>query len=59
MGAMTNLALRPIGVVEGGRDEAYEDGWGRVDARIVLDPDVVGLDATVALEDFSHLDAPC
>lgn len=56
MGAMTKLELRPIGVVEGGRDEIFEDGWGSVEARIVLDPEVVGADATVGLEEFSHLE---
>src|SRR5262245_5738860 len=53
---MTSLVLCPIGVVEGGREDVYEDGWGRVEARIVLDPEVVGLDATVGLEDFSHIE---
>jgi tRNA (adenine37-N6)-methyltransferase len=53
---MENLVLRPIGVVAGGREEAYEDGWGRVRATIVLDPEVVGPDATVGLAEFSHLE---
>jgi tRNA (adenine37-N6)-methyltransferase len=53
---MENLTLRPIGVVEGGREEIYEDGWGGVRSRIVLDPEVVGPDATVGLEEFSHLE---
>jgi tRNA-Thr(GGU) m(6)t(6)A37 methyltransferase TsaA len=53
---MEILELRPIGVVEGGRDEVDEDGWGAVQAGIVLDPEVVGADATVGLEEFSHLE---
>lgn len=53
---MDTLELRPIGVVEGGREELVEDGWGRVRATIVLDPEVVGPDATVGLEEFSHLE---
>lgn len=53
---MENLTLRPIGVVEGGREEIAEDGWGGVRARIVLAPDVVGPDATVGLEEFSHVE---
>jgi tRNA (adenine37-N6)-methyltransferase len=53
---MEILELRPIGVVEGGREEVYEDGWGAVQADIVLDPEVVGADATVGLAEFSHLE---
>jgi tRNA (adenine37-N6)-methyltransferase len=56
MGAMTNVVLRPIGVVQGGRDEVYEDSWGAVEALIVLDPEVVGVDATVGLDAFSHIE---
>ncbi|HYJ66284.1 MAG TPA: TrmO family methyltransferase [Nocardioidaceae bacterium] len=53
---MEILELRPVGVVEGGREGVHEDGWGAVQATIVLDPEVVGPDATVGLEEFSHIE---
>jgi tRNA (adenine37-N6)-methyltransferase len=53
---MEILELRPVGVVEGGREGVHEDGWGGVQATIVLDPDIVGPDATVGLDEFSHIE---
>ncbi|MGH3198218.1 MAG: SAM-dependent methyltransferase [Streptosporangiaceae bacterium] len=50
------IALTPIGVVRGGRAEIYEDHWGPVTSRIVLDPAEVEPDATLGLEEFSHLE---
>jgi len=51
-----SLAVRPIGRVVGGRDEAVDDGWGDVTATIELDPDVVEGSATDGLADFSHIE---
>jgi tRNA (adenine37-N6)-methyltransferase len=45
-----------IGWVRGGRVEAVDDDWAGVEAAIELDPDVMGPDALVGLETFSHLD---
>ncbi|MGH3484961.1 MAG: TrmO family methyltransferase domain-containing protein [Nocardioidaceae bacterium] len=55
MGATTNLVLRPIGGVEGGRDGVYEDGWA-VEAWIVVDPGTSAWTRPVGLEAFSHID---
>lgn len=50
------LTVRPIGHVVGGRIEAVDDQWDSVTARIELDPDVLGPDATDGLADFSHIE---
>lgn len=50
------LTLTPIGVVVGGRSEPIDDDWDAVDAMIVLDAAQLDADATVGLEEFSHLD---
>ena len=52
----SELAVRPIGRVVGGRIEAVDDRWDSVTARIELDPDVLGPDATDGLADFSHIE---
>jgi len=49
------IRLEPIGVVRGGRTEPVDDGWGAIDAEIVLDPTRVSREATRGLEDFSHV----
>ncbi len=49
------ITLTPIGVVRGGRTEIFEDHWGAVQARLILDPAEVDPDATVGLADYSHL----
>ncbi len=51
-----DIAMQPIGVVRGGRDEAIDDHWGAVEASIDLDGTLLGPDATAGLEDFSHLE---
>jgi tRNA (adenine37-N6)-methyltransferase len=51
-----SVNLHPIGFVVGGRVEPVDDGWGDVEAMIVLDTAVVGPDAAVGLDDFSHLE---
>ncbi|HET6794588.1 MAG TPA: SAM-dependent methyltransferase [Acidimicrobiales bacterium] len=49
------VVLRPIGVVEGGRAEPFDDHWGDVRATIVVD-ERFEPDALAGLESFSHLD---
>jgi tRNA-Thr(GGU) m(6)t(6)A37 methyltransferase TsaA len=53
---MEPVVLRPIGVVRGGRAEIFEDHWGPVGSRLILDPAVLDPDATLGLGDFSHLE---
>jgi tRNA-Thr(GGU) m(6)t(6)A37 methyltransferase TsaA len=51
----SQIILRPVGVVMGGRVEATDDDWGAVEATIHLDgrfPD----DCTAGLADYSHID---
>ena len=50
------VTLEPIGFVVGGRAEPVDDKWGDVDATIVLDGALVGPEATVCLDEFSHLE---
>jgi tRNA (Thr-GGU) A37 N-methylase len=50
------VTLRPIGVVRSTRSAALDDDWDAVHSRIELDPDVVDEDATLGLDDFSHVD---
>ena len=35
------IVLTPIGVVRGGRSQIFEDHWGAVVSRLVLDPAVL------------------
>lgn len=49
------IALAPVGVVVGGRDEAVDDDWGAVEAVIRLDGARFRPDAVAGLDDFSHL----
>jgi tRNA (Thr-GGU) A37 N-methylase len=50
------ITLAPIGRVVGGRAEPIDDDWDAVEATIVLAPEQLDADATVGLEEFSHLD---
>jgi tRNA (Thr-GGU) A37 N-methylase len=50
------VSVTPIGVVRGGRTEITEDHWGTVVARIVLDPAVLEPEATLGLDEFSHVE---
>ena len=50
------ITVRPIGVVIGGRGEIFEDHWGGVVSRLILDPAVVDPDATLGLGEFSHIE---
>lgn len=52
------IAMKPIGIVRGGRVEAIDDGWDQVEARIELDPVQFRGDATAGLEAFSHIEVP-
>ena len=49
------LTLEPIGRVEGGRGEPFDDDWGDVEAVIRLD-DRFGPEALAGLDAFSHLE---
>jgi len=51
-----SIELQAIGTVVGGRAQPTDDGWGDVEARIVLDPARLAADATAGLEGFSHLE---
>jgi tRNA-Thr(GGU) m(6)t(6)A37 methyltransferase TsaA len=53
---MSELTLRPIGWVRGGRAAVEDDDWGGVTSRIELDPDVLEPSATQGLDEFSHLE---
>jgi tRNA-Thr(GGU) m(6)t(6)A37 methyltransferase TsaA len=55
-GGSTGITVKPIGVVVGGRDEAFDDQWGPLETTIALDEGVVGPDATAGLEEFSHIE---
>lgn len=50
------LTVQPIGRVVGGRTEVEDDDWGAVTARIELDLDIVDPEATLGLDDFSHIE---
>jgi tRNA-Thr(GGU) m(6)t(6)A37 methyltransferase TsaA len=51
-----HIALAPIGVVRGGRTEIFEDHWGPVESRLLLDRAVLDPDATAGLSEFSHIE---
>jgi tRNA (adenine37-N6)-methyltransferase len=50
-----SVALTPIGQVRGGRTEPLDDAWDAVEAEIALDPAVLGPDAALGLDAFSHV----
>jgi tRNA-Thr(GGU) m(6)t(6)A37 methyltransferase TsaA len=54
--ASADIVMRPIGFVRGGRTDTVDDDWGPVEATIELEADVLGLDATTGLADFSHVE---
>lgn len=51
-----SILVTPIGVVRGGREEIVEDNWGPNSSRIVLDPAELDADATLGLDEFSHIE---
>jgi len=53
---MTDIALKPIGVVRSARAEPIDDDWDAVAARIELDAAQFAPDATMGLGDFSHIE---
>lgn len=50
------ILVQPIGVVSGGRSQIFEDHWGTVVSRLILDPAAVDPDATLGLDEFSHIE---
>ena len=50
------LALKSIGLVQGGRTEIIDDDWDDVRAEIVLDANEFSGDALAGLTDFSHIE---
>lgn len=50
------IAMQAVGRVRGGRAQPEDDSWGAVEAEIVLDAGRFGPDATLGLEEFSHLE---
>ncbi|NRA65067.1 MAG: SAM-dependent methyltransferase [Pseudobacteriovorax sp.] len=50
------MKLRPIGFVECERQDLSDDYWGDVISRIILDDQIFPSDATLNLEQFSHLE---
>ncbi|MGG5810653.1 SAM-dependent methyltransferase [Falsiroseomonas sp. CW058] len=48
-------AIAPIGHVRGGRAAPVDDAWDGVEAEIVLDPAMLGAEATLGLDAFSHV----
>jgi tRNA-Thr(GGU) m(6)t(6)A37 methyltransferase TsaA len=53
---MTSFTVEPIGHVRSARDAAIDDDWDAVPVRIELDTGVVGPEATLGLEGFSHVE---
>jgi tRNA-Thr(GGU) m(6)t(6)A37 methyltransferase TsaA len=51
-----DFAVSPIGVVRSDRAEVVDDNWGEVVSVIELDETVLDADATLGLEEFSHLE---
>jgi tRNA (Thr-GGU) A37 N-methylase len=51
---MDPITMQPVGRVVGGRTTLEDDDWGGLTCRIELDPSVVGADATLGLDEFSH-----
>ena len=50
------IVLTPIGLVRGGRSQIFEDHWGAVVSRLVLDAAVLDPAATDGLSEFSHIE---
>jgi tRNA-Thr(GGU) m(6)t(6)A37 methyltransferase TsaA len=51
-----SITLRPIGFVRGGRNAPIDDNWDPVRACIELDPQQFSPDATLGLDDYSHIE---
>lgn len=50
------IQLRAIGQVRSGRHEPIDDDWDTVESTIVLDATQFAADATVGLDEFSHIE---
>jgi tRNA (Thr-GGU) A37 N-methylase len=53
---METFTLQPVGHVRGGRSAAEDDDWGASRCRIELDRTVVTDEATLGLDEFSHVE---
>jgi tRNA (Thr-GGU) A37 N-methylase len=53
---MRDIKLRPIGFVRGGRAEATDDDWDKIESVIALDASQLAADSTASLGDFSHIE---
>jgi tRNA-Thr(GGU) m(6)t(6)A37 methyltransferase TsaA len=53
---MTRFSVQPIGVVRASRSTTIDDDWDAVESRIDLDPDVLGEDAALGIDSFSHIE---
>lgn len=53
---MTDVVLRPIGIVRSPRRDVADDDWGSVLSTIELDAGQFGADAVAGLGDFSHVE---
>ncbi len=50
------VTMRPVGRVEGGREDWHEDRWRGVEAVIRLDADQFAPSVTLGLDAYSHLE---
>ena len=49
------IEMEAVGFVRGGRKEAIDDDWGKVRARIEMDPSRFAAESLAGLDAFSHL----
>ena len=49
-------SVEAIGTVVGGRGDAFDDGWGDVEATIALDAGRFGPEVVAGLDAFSHIE---
>jgi tRNA (Thr-GGU) A37 N-methylase len=54
--SMTTIAMTPIGFVRSTRFEPTDDDWDREQVSIELDPGVVGPEALLGIDAFSHVE---
>lgn len=53
---MSDFVMQPIGFVRSSRDAAVDDDWDAVTGVIELDPARVDVEATLGLDEFSHVE---
>jgi len=53
---MSDVVLRPIGIVRSPRRDAEDDDWGAVVSTIELDATQFGAEVVAGLADFSHVE---